>query len=97
MPSLTGYYLPPGIYEAESEDADGVFFKAPQGAKSLSLLGSVDVDGGIYLPKIGRKHVRGYAYLGVLVGHSHYILPDDFFATYGKNWGIKKGESACRD
>ena len=89
MPSLSGYYLPAGIYEAEAEDADGVFFRAPQGAKSLSLTGSTEVEGGIYLPKQGGRGVRGYAYLRLpLVGRSQYFMPDDFFSAYGKNWGI---------
>lgn len=91
MPSLSGYYLPPGIYEAEAEDADGVFFRAPKGAKSLSLTGSTEVEGGIYLPKQGGRGVRGYAYLHLpLIGRSQYFLPDDFFSAYGKNWGIIK-------
>ncbi len=91
MPSLSGYYLPPGIYEAEAEDSDGVFFRAPKGAKSLSLAGSTEVEGGIYLPKQGGRGVRGFAYLRLpLVGRSQYFLPNDFFSAYGKNWGIIK-------
>ena len=91
MPSFSGYYLPPGIYKAEGEDADGVFFKAPNGSKSLSLTGSVAVEGGIYLPKLSGKGVRGYAYLKMpLLGRTPYFLPDDFFSGYGKNWGIIK-------
>ena len=89
MPSLSGYYLPAGIYEAEEEDADGVFFRAPKGAKSLALTGSTEVEGGIYLPKQGGRGVRGYAYLRLpLVGRRQYFMPDDFFSAYGKNWGI---------
>jgi hypothetical protein len=92
MPSLSGYYLPAGIYAAEKEDANGVFFKAPKGVKSLSLAGATDVDGGgIYLPKQGGKNVRGYAYVILPVfGRRPYLLPDDFFSGYGKNWGILK-------
>jgi hypothetical protein len=92
MPSLSGYYLPSGIYSAEKEDADGVFFKAPKGVKSFSLAGATDVGGGgIYLPKQGGKNVRGYAYVVLPVfGTTSYYLPDDFFFGYGKNWGILK-------
>lgn len=98
MPSLSGYYLPPGIYTAEKEDADGVFFKAPKGVKSLSLAGATDVEGGgIYLPKQGGKNVRGYAYVVLPVfGSRPYFLPDDFFAAYGKNWGILKEPNSER-
>ena len=89
MPSLSGYYLPAGIYMAEGEDADGVFFRAPPGAKSLSLAGGTDAEGGIYLPKRGAKGVRGYAYIRLpLVGRSPYFLPDYFFSAYGQKWRI---------
>lgn len=89
MPSLSGYYLPAGVYQAESEDAEGVFFKAPKGARSLSLTGSIEVEGGIFLPKQGGRDVRGYVYLILpVVGRLTYFLPDQFFAAYGKSWAI---------
>ncbi len=92
MPSLSGYLLPAGFYEAEREDASGVFFKAPKGTRSLSVAGSAEVEGGIYLPKQNAMGVRGHAYLRLpLVGESSYFLPDAFFAAYGKSWGVIPG------
>lgn len=89
MPSLSGYYLRPGIYRAEKEDANGVFFKAPKGVKLLSLTGNTEVDGGIYLPKSGTSNVRGYVYLRVpLREYSSYFLPNKFFSAYDKKWTI---------
>lgn len=89
MPSLSGYYLPAGIYTAEGEDANGVYFKAPAGVRLLSLAGSTEVTGGIYLPKQGRAGVRGFAYLNLPVrGRESYFLPDVFFAAFGKSWII---------
>jgi len=89
MPSLSGYYLPAGIYTAEKEDANGVFFKAPKGIKSLSLTGSTETEGGIYLPKSDTTGIRGYVYLRMpLLGTSRYELPDWFFSAYGKKWTI---------
>jgi hypothetical protein len=88
MPSLSGYYLPAGIYPAEKEDTNGVFFKAPKGFKSLSLTGSTETEGGIYLPKPDTG-VRGYVYLRMpLLGNTRYELPDWFFSAYGKKWTI---------
>src|ERR1017187_3441107 len=89
MPSMSGYYLPAGIYTAEKEDANGGFFKAPKGIKSLSLTGSTETEGGIYLPKSDTTGIRGYVYLRMpLLGTSRYELPDWFFSVYGKKWTI---------
>jgi hypothetical protein len=90
-PSLSGYYLPPGIYRAEKEDAGGVFFKAPSGMKLLSLTGSTPVKGGIYLPKQDTVGVRGYVYLKMPVfGGFSYLLPNAFFSHYGKTWKVQE-------
>ena len=88
-PELSGYYLPAGIYKAEKEDTNGVFFKAPAGMKLLALSGSTVVEGGIYLPKPGGSGVRGHVYLkGPIMGWQSYLLPDAFFLIYGKKWMI---------
>ena len=89
MPSLSGYYLPAGVYSVEKEYSDGVLFRAPKGAKSLSLAGATDATGGIFLPKSGTQGARGYAYIILPgLGRSPYFLPDDFFAQYEKKWRI---------
>jgi hypothetical protein len=88
-PELSGYYLPAGIYKAEKEDTNGVFFKAPAGLKLLSLTGSTLVEGGIYLPKLEAVHIRGYVYLHMpLMGWESYMLPDDFFMQNGGKWKV---------
>ena len=89
-PELSGYYLPAGIYKAETEDANGVFFKAPYGIKLLSLTGSTEVEGGIYLPKLGTLGVRGHVYLRepLMGGWESYFLPDEFFLHFGNTWSI---------
>jgi hypothetical protein len=90
-PELSGYHLPAGIYVAESEDANGVFFKAPGGFKLESATGGTDTKGGIYLPKEGSVGVRGHVYLWMTVFGGHwesYLLPDQFFSRYGKTWKI---------
>ena len=90
-PELSGYFLPAGIYRAESEDTNGVFFKAPDGFKLESMTGGTDTKGGIYLPKQGAVGVRGHVYLWMSVFGGHweqYLLPDQFFSRYGKTWRI---------
>jgi hypothetical protein len=92
-PEMSGYYLPAGIYKAESEDANGVFFKAPDGLKLLSLTGSTDVKGGIYLPKLSTTGVSGHVYLWMPgLGWTSYLLPQYFFWRYGNTWEIKKSK-----
>ena len=89
MPSLSGYYLPSGEYRAEAEDVNGVFFKAPRGLRSVTLTGSLETTGGIYLPKSG-SIVRGFVYLDLRAsGRSNYMLPNQFFAEYAKKWWIR--------
>jgi hypothetical protein len=86
---MSGYYLPAGIYKAQKEDANGVFFKAPSGMKVLSFTGNTEVEGGIYLPKSGTMGVRGHVSLRMpLLGWESYWLPDTFFSHYGKTWRI---------
>jgi len=90
-PELSGYHLPAGIYKAESEDTNGVFFKAPDGFKLESATGGTDTKGGVYLPKQGTVGVRGHVYLWMPVFGGHwetYLLPDQFFSDYGKTWKI---------
>ena len=90
-PEMSGYYLPAGIYKAEREDSNGVFFKAPDGMKLLSLTGSTGVEGGIYLPKLGVSGVRGHVYLHMpLMGWVSYVLPDKFFSNYCSTWGVMR-------
>jgi hypothetical protein len=88
-PELSGYYLPAGTYKAEREDSNGVFFKAPDGFKLESLTARMDTQGGIYLPKPGSVGVRGHVYLWMSgLGWQSYLLPDQFFSSYGKTWKI---------
>jgi len=90
-PELSGYTLPAGVYKTESEDTNGVFFKAPDGFKLGSVTGATDTKGGIYLPKSGTAGVRGHVYLWMPVFGGHwesYDLPDKFFSGYGKTWRI---------
>ncbi len=90
-PEMSGYYLPAGIYSAEKEDLKGVLFRAPQGAKLLSLTGSTVVEAGIYLPKSGTSDVRGHVSLKMpAMGWQAYFLPDKFFSGYGTKWRIKQ-------
>jgi hypothetical protein len=90
-PELSGYSLPAGVYAAEDEDTNGVFFKAPDGFKLESVTGATNTKGGIYLPKSGTVGVRGHVYLWMPVFGGHwesYLLPDQFFSHYGKTWRI---------
>jgi hypothetical protein len=90
-PEMSGYSLPAGVYTAENEDTNGVFFKAPDGFKLESMTGATDTKGGIYLPKSGTVGVRGHVYLWMPVFGGHwesYLLPDKFFSSYGKTWRI---------
>jgi hypothetical protein len=84
-----GYDLPAGTYKAECEDDQGVFFKAPSGLSLESVEGKESVKGGIYLPKMGTTGVRGHVYLwqpGWLGGWKSFMLPDEFFSSYGNIW-----------
>jgi len=90
-PELSGYHLPAGTYKAESEDTNGVFFKAPDGFKVESPTGDTETTGGIYLPKQSSVGVRGHVYLWMPVfggDWESYYLPDRFFARYGQTWMI---------
>jgi hypothetical protein len=89
-PEMSGYSLPAGVYTAENEDTNGVFFKAPDGFKLESMTGATDTKGGIYLPKLETVGVRGHVYLWMPVfgGWESYLLPDKFFSSYGKTWRI---------
>ncbi len=88
-PEMSGYYLPAGVYRAEKEDAQGVFFRAPPGAKLLSLTGSTAVEAGIYLPKSGNSAIRGHVSLKMpVMGWQPYVLPNKFFSGYGTKWRI---------
>ena len=93
-PELSGYYLPPGTYKGEHEDASGVFFAAPEGMKLLSFTGSTRVQGGIYLPKLGSSGVRGHVYLQMPLSSrpATYTLPSYFFSAFGKKWTIVQHE-----
>jgi len=90
-PELSGYYLPAGVYKAESEDTNGVFFKSPNGFKSESVTGAMDTKGGIYLPKENTVGISGHVYLWLPVFGGRwatYQLPDQFFSHYGETWRI---------
>lgn len=87
----SGYFLPPGVYYAENEDTNGVFFRAPDGFKLLAEKAPLPAPGGIYLPKVDTIGVRGHVYLqkpGAGDKWTSYPLPEEFFSSYVKMWTI---------
>ena len=88
-PQMSGYYLPAGIYTGESEEPTGVFFRAPPGAKLLSLGGSTPVEARLFLAKPGPSKSRGYVSIKMPAsGWQGYDLPAKFFSGYGTRWRI---------
>jgi hypothetical protein len=88
MPSLSGYDLPEGEYRPVKQDADGIYFKAVNPVRSISLGGGMLREGGIYLPKRGSS-AAPFVFVDLpLMGWAPYYMPRDFFDKYGTQWII---------
>ncbi|HEY1769172.1 MAG TPA: hypothetical protein VGG02_02805 [Chthoniobacterales bacterium] len=75
-------HFPNGTYELAAEDDAGFFYHAPAKILENTVNGPLFLDGGLYLPKSGRRALRGYIYwYGGLVhvgnlARASYLLRD---------------------
>lgn len=75
-------HFPAGIYVLTAEDDAGFFYQAPQKIVENSFSGPLRHEGGVYLQKSRRGHLRGYVYwYGGLVhvgdlSRAEYVLRD---------------------
>lgn len=75
-------HFPAGTYVLTAEDDAGFFYRAPEKIVENSFSGPLLHEGGLYLQKSRRSHLRGYVYwYGGLVhvgdlSRAEYVLRD---------------------
>lgn len=53
-------HFPPGLYNLESEDPKGYYYRAPRKVYQRSFSGRLPRDGGIFVSKRNQRKLRGY-------------------------------------
>jgi hypothetical protein len=53
-------HFPPGLYQLESEDNHGYYYRAPGKVHERGFGGGMPHDGGIFVSKKNQQKLRGY-------------------------------------
>ena len=85
------YHLPAGRYVATYEDANDINFPAPSKIQEKRIVGTFDLDGGLYLTKSTPHQLRVYCETqpGGFSPFETYPLPNEFLAAQGRYWSIE--------
>ena len=85
------YHLPAGRYMAAYEDQSGVYFSAPSKIIEKRIVGTFELEGGLYLPKGPQPRLRVYCALNPGSGGpwQKFDLPPAFLAAEGRFFFIQ--------